>query len=307
MKGKIKGYALGVVAAATYGMNPLFALPLYARGMDANSVLFFRYLMALPILGLMVWWRGRTFKFHLRQFLPLVGLGLLMGFSSLALFESYKHMEASIASTLLFVYPLMVAVLMAVFFKERFSASTALCLATAMAGICLLYNGKPGQTLSTIGTIWVFISSLTYAIYLIFIDRSSIKGMPTIQKTFYITLFGWLVFIVKALYSGSIIIPHSTLMWADVIGLSLFPTAISLILTTLAIREIGSTPTAILGVFEPATALIFGVVIFGETLSGRDVAGLILIVAAVLMVISQGSLPAILTSVKRLFPRLPRR
>ena len=291
---------MGIIAAATYGMNPLFALPLYARGMDANSVLFFRYAAALPILALMILWRRRTFRVAPRQLLPLALLGLLMGFSSLALFESYNHMEASIASTMLFVYPLMVAVLMAAFFHERFSLGTALCLATAMSGIYLLYNGKPGQTLSLVGTAWVFASSLSYAIYLIFVDRSSIQGMPTIQKTFYVTLFGFTIFIANAVARGTLIIPHGPLMWTCSLGLGLFPTAISLICTTDAIAHIGSTPTAILGVFEPATALIIGVTIFGETLTPRDLTGLVLILASVLLVISQGNLPS---SIRRLFPR----
>lgn len=105
MTSKFKGYTLGVIAAATYGMNPLFTLPLYKEGMDPNSVLFFRYLMALPIVAVMIKARRRDFCVNPRQLLPLSVLGLLMGLSSLALFVSYNYMEASIASTMLFVYP----------------------------------------------------------------------------------------------------------------------------------------------------------------------------------------------------------
>ena len=102
-----------MIAAATYGMNPLFTLPLYKEGMDPNSVLFFRYLMALPIVAVMIKARRRDFCVNPRQLLPLSVLGLLMGLSSLALFVSYNYMEASIASTMLFVYPIMVALIMA--------------------------------------------------------------------------------------------------------------------------------------------------------------------------------------------------
>lgn len=61
MNVKAKGYILGAVAAATYGMNPLFALPLYKAGMNPDSVLFFRYLFAIPVLGMMIVARGEKF------------------------------------------------------------------------------------------------------------------------------------------------------------------------------------------------------------------------------------------------------
>ena len=99
MNTKAKGYLLGAVAAATYGMNPLFALPLYKAGMDPDSVLFFRYLFAIPLLGTMLKARGRDFKLHRREIVPLVLLGLLVALSSLSLFLSYNYMDAGIAST----------------------------------------------------------------------------------------------------------------------------------------------------------------------------------------------------------------
>ena len=100
MNPKLKGYALG-----TYGMNPLFALPLYSAGMTADSVLFFRYALAIPLLAAMTAMRGRSFRVTRPQLLTLAMLGLLMALSSLSLFLSYNYMDAGIASTILFVYP----------------------------------------------------------------------------------------------------------------------------------------------------------------------------------------------------------
>lgn len=88
MNAKAKGYVLGAIAAATYGMNPLFALPLYKAGMNPDSVLFFRYLFAIPVLGIMIKARGRNFKLKPNEIVPLILMGLLVSFSSLALFQS---------------------------------------------------------------------------------------------------------------------------------------------------------------------------------------------------------------------------
>ena len=125
MSSNFKGFIYGILAAASYGMNPAFALPLYEEGMSTTSVLCLRYAFALPILAIMMAVRGQSLKISLRkELLPIAVLGFLMGFSSLGLFLSYRYMPAGIASTILFVYPLMVAVIMAMVFKQKISQKT---------------------------------------------------------------------------------------------------------------------------------------------------------------------------------------
>ena len=142
MTGKAKGYFLGAVAAATYGMNPLFALPLYDDGMDSDSVLFFRYLFAIPLLAIMLKARGRSLAIKRCEVAPLLFFGVMIALSSLTLFLSYGYMGASIASTLLFIYPILVALIMAVMFHERLRAATVVCMLSALLGIALLYKTR---------------------------------------------------------------------------------------------------------------------------------------------------------------------
>ena len=175
MNTKTTGYVLGVIAAATYGMNPLFALPLYEAGMNPDSVLFLRYLFAIPVLGIMIKARGRDFKLKRKEILPLMIMGLLVALSSLTLFQSYNYMEAGIASTLLFVYPIMVAVIMALFFKEKLTMQTILCILLALGGIGLLYKGEDGSTLSLTGILLVVVSALSYAIYIVSVNRPVLR------------------------------------------------------------------------------------------------------------------------------------
>ena len=215
MNMKAKGYILGAVAAATYGMNPLFALPLYKAGMNPDSVLFFRYLFAIPILGVMIRARGRHFTLRRREVLPLVVMGLLVALSSLTLFQSYNYMEAGIASTLLFVYPIMVALIMAVVFKEKLTPQTLLCIVLALGGIGLLYKGGDGAALSLVGTMLVMVSALSYAIYLVGINQSALKDMATLQVTFYVLLFGLSLFVVRLGMSGNLCVPDQWYLWGN--------------------------------------------------------------------------------------------
>ena len=305
MNTQTKGYILGAIAAATYGMNPLFALPLYADGMNPDSVLFFRYLLALPILAVMLKMRGRGFRISGRDIPQLALFGILCALSSLALFQSYRYMDAGIASTLLFVYPIMVALIMTAIFRERLSVQTILCIVTATCGIGLLYNGTDGATLSLTGSLLVGGSALSYAVYIVGINQTRLKDMATLQVTFYVLLFGLSVFVVSLLAGDEgLQLPGKWYLWGNLIALGLFPTAISLLCTTAAIQYIGSTPTAILGVLEPVTALFFGITVFGEIVTGRDIAGIVLIIAAVVIVVAGGTVTHPLIRFRKMFPRL---
>ena len=193
----MRGYVLGAVAAASYGLNPLFALPMYAAGMGADSVLFYRYVLAVALLGALMLVRRRSFALHRRDVVPLVVMGLLMSASSLLLFESYHFMDAGVASTILFVYPVMVAVIMAVGFHERLTAASVLSIALACAGISLLYKGGDGVTLNLTGVVLVFFSALSYAVYIVGVNRSSLRTMSTEKLTFYCLLFGSLIYVVR--------------------------------------------------------------------------------------------------------------
>lgn len=305
MNGKAKGYILAAIAAATYGMNPLFALPLYQTGMDPDSVLFFRYLFAIPILGIMIKARGRNFKLKQKEILPLIALGILMALSSLTLFQSYNFMEAGIASTLLFVYPIMVALIMVAFFKEKITLMTILCILMALGGIALLFKGGDGSTLSLTGTLLVMASSLSYAIYIVGVNRPMLKDVATLKITFYILLFGLSLFLIRVNFGANLIMPEKWYLWLNLIALAVFPTAISFLCTTSAIQYIGSTPTAILGALEPVTAVFFGVVVFGETLTLRIICGIILIIMAVTLIIAGSNVKTYMVRFRKMFPKIP--
>ena len=302
---KAKGYIIGAIAAASYGTNPLFALPLYDDGMNPDSVLFFRYLLALPVMGIMLLVRRGKEEFATtgKSLAQLAVMGLMMALSSLALFMSYGFMDAGIASTLLFVYPIMVALIMAGCFHEKLSLTTGICIVTALSGIALLYKSSDGTTLSLTGTLLVMASSLTYAIYIVGVNQTQLRNLPTLKVIFYVLLFGMSVFLIRFFTGSPFMIPSGPLLWLDLLGLALIPTAVSFVCTTSAIQLIGPTPTAILGALEPLTAVIIGVLVFGETITLRIAIGILLIVFAVSLVVAGGNITRHLTHIRKLFPR----
>lgn len=282
---KLKGYALGSIASISYGLNPLFALPLYATGIQVDSVLFYRYAFAVVMMAVLMKLNGKSFALKKNEVLPLVVMGLLFSFSSLFLFQSFHYMDAGIASTILFVYPVMVALIMAVFFKERLSLIKIASIAMAFAGISMLYKGEGGVSLSAVGVAYVLASSLVYAIYIVGVNHSVLKTMSGLKLTFYAILFGMSIYVVRLRGCMDLQPLVETSQWVNAAGLALFPTLLSLVTITKAIHYIGATPAAILGALEPVTALFVGVMVFGEHLTGGNIVGILLILAAVTLIV----------------------
>ncbi len=301
---KLKGYLLAALAAAAYGTNPAFAVPLYAEGMNPNSVLLFRYLLGIPLLGLMVVGRGHSLRLNKGEWGQVALLGILMALSSLGLFESYKYMNSGIASTLLFVYPVMVAVIMVLFFHERFKASTAVCLALMAIGLSLLTRAGEGGEVSPYGCLLVMVSALTYALYIVIVNvNRQIKGIPTSKLLFYLLGFGSLLFAALIPLGSPLTLPPSGGAWLNLLALAVIPTVLSLACTTVAIQAIGSTPTAIFGALEPVTAVVLSVALLGQGITAREIIGGALIVAATTIVVAGGPVDKAILRIRKLFPR----
>lgn len=278
----LKGYLFAAIAAASYGTNPIFAIPLYREGISVTSVLFMRYAMAVAIMFFATMIKSpKAFVIKPKYVGLLAFMGILMVLSSIALFESYKYLSAGIASTLLFFYPVMVAIIMAIFYKERLTKKSWACLVTAFLGVVILSKNDDGGFISLLGLTLVMLSSLSYAIYLVYINRGPMKKINTSTITFYVILGGFLVMIPYCLLDGGLMLPKTTPAWINAIGLGFFPTVISLIFTSRAIALIGSTETAIFGALEPLTAVILGILILGETLTITPAIGMILIFTSV--------------------------
>ncbi len=293
------GFIAAIVAAIAYGLNPLFALPIYREGLTAGSVLFYRVLFATVILALIMICRRQSFSLFKSQMLPLLSLGGLFAVNSYALFESFNYMDAGIACTILFVYPVIVAVVMALLFKERASLLTYLCIALSLVGIAMLYNGDGGESLSVTGIVYVLISAVGYALYIVVANKSRASEVHPIKVTFYAAAVSLVAFAIKLNFLADLQPIPSLLVVLNISGLALVTTVLTMVLIAYAVTKIGSTNASIVGCLEPITALIVGVLIFGEALTPRIVLGVVLILSSVSLVILKDSLGRLVNRVKR--------
>lgn len=288
-KYKTRGIINGIVAAVSYGTNPLFALPMYEKGLSANSVLFYRYLFAVVIFGIWLkFFKKVSLKISKKEFLSLFFLAILFALSSITLFEAFNYIDSGIACTILFIYPIIVAVLSVVFFGEKITKTVIFSIILTLTGIFLL-NGEGNLNIK--GVTFVILSALVYAIYIVLVkNMKTIKHIKFDKLSFYVMLFGLSVFILNSNFCTELQPIEDWKVFGCAAALALLPTIISLETINIAIRLIGPTTTAILGALEPLTALFFGVLLFGEILTFKIILGIILILSGVILIILKNSI-----------------
>lgn len=278
------GTLAGIAAAICYGTNPLGALKLYAAGMQTNSVLFYRFGLAWVIITIVMLLRKESFRITRQEFRVLTGLGLLFIVSSLTLYLSFLYMAAGVASTILFTYPVMTAVIMALFFHERITLSTVLSLLLSGAGVVMLYWSDGVGTLSILGVFLVLASALSYALYIILMNKGNLQ-MSSFKINFYVLMYCTLGMVVYSLLAGMpLTLPQNAVSWFYVGWLAIVPAIFALVLMVYAAKYVGSTATAILGALEPLTAVLIGLLVFNEPFTTYLAVGIVLILAAVVII-----------------------
>lgn len=288
MNSSLRGAACGVAAAVAYGTNPLFSLNLYAAGMDVESVLFYRFALAALVLGAAMLLSGHSLAVSRRQMLALVPAGVVFAMSSQTLYQSFLYMDAGVACSILFIYPILVAVIMTLFFHERASVLTYGCIALATAGIAMLYQGDGSGALSTVGLLLVVASSLCYALYIVGVDHSVLRTVPSARMTFWVLSSGAMVFFVLSGFGLRLHpIQADASVIGNVIGVALVPTIIPILFINIAIKDVGPTYSAIIGALEPVTALIIGAAVFGEHITARIALGALMILVAVTLIVAR--------------------
>lgn len=288
-KNAIIGYPAGIITGITYGLNPLFGVPLMKEDAAIESILFFRYAIAVLFLGGFLLLSRQSFKISWKQAGVLLILGLLYTSSSVFLFEAYNYITSGLATTIIFLYPVLVAIIM-VFLRVVPSWPVWLSIILTFVGVVIMTQSDSTQTINPIGVILSLGSALVYALFIVIINRSKIiSNISNSLLTFYALTVGAIIFFGKITLSGIHITTGLTgnMAWLNLVGLAILPTVVSTATLAIATRNIGATKASVLGVFEPVTAILIGTVVFGEALTTNIIVGILLSIAAITFMIAK--------------------
>ena len=295
----LKGYAYGIVTSVTFGLIPLFTLPLMAKGMNYDSILFYRFLFASVALGIMLKVTGQSARIEVRDIPVLILLGCFYTGSSMFLFWGYDFMGAGMATALHFTYPVFVTFLMFFIFKEKPSMATWFAIILAIAGVAILSIRGGEATTRVKGIVIVLLSALAYASYITTVNKSRVSTMGGRKLAFYVFIVSTMLFALKASLSGGIQKVPDGVSYVNLVLLAVVPTVISNITLLVAVRNIGGTMTSVLGAMEPVTAVATGALLFSEKISFQSITGIVLIISAVTLIILSDSITKTFSSIFR--------
>ena len=282
MKDIVKGYLCAFISAFTYGLIPLFMIPIKKEeSFSVDATLFYRFLIASGAIVFFLFYQKERLRISFREMLIMSLLGLLYALSAEFLFLAYDYLSPGIASTIFFSYPIIVALVLILFYKEKLTIPTLLSLLLVVAGVGVL-SIKKGEALNYIGLGISLLGALVYALYILIVNKVRIESSG-VKISFYSMLFSSLYFLIKSLLLRESIIISSWTLAGDLTLFAIITTSLSLVTLVYAVRYIGSTPTAIMGAFEPIVAVLISVGLFGEQLTPSLVIGGMVIITGVLI------------------------
>lgn len=282
---KFSGIIYAMLSSAAFGLIPLFTLPLIESGMHTPSVIFYRMLFSVIMLAVLIVVKRSSFKVNTKQLKTIFGLSFFYAATSLLLIESYLYIPSGIATTISFLYPVAVTLILFFGFKERISSTTLIAILLSLLGVFLLSGSTSQTTFQPIGLMCVITTIFTYSAYIVGINKTSANSVDSLTLSFYVLLFTCLFFAVNVFVRGDLEPIESTLQLGSLLLLGFIPTVLSNLFLLLALKRADSATVSLFGCMEPLTALGVGVLVFKEELDIIKIAGVILVILAVILVI----------------------
>ena len=284
---RIKGILYAAVSSSTFGLAPFFSITLLLIGFSAFEVLSYRWGIASVVLIIFGLFSGCDFRLKRKDFAVVFALSLLRAITSFSLIIAYQNIASGVASTIHFMYPLAVALVMTLFFRERKSGAIFIAVVMSVVGAILLSLGNIDfrQGNVTLGITAACISVFSYGGYIIGVRKSRAVKIDSTVLTCYVMAFGALFFILYGGLTEGIRLETNGRMWLYILGLALPATAISNMTLVKAIKYIGPTLTSVLGAMEPLTAVLIGIILFHELFTFQGGLGIVFIIAAVTLVV----------------------
>lgn len=289
---RFNGFFYAIISSASFGFSPLFSIALIAAGLSHFDILTYRWGVAALVLMIYAAIKGKTLKLlSFGEIWRVLLLSALRAITSITLLIGYANIASGIASTINFMYPVVVALCMMLFFGEKKSLSNILSILMSIAGVYLLAHGdglfvEGGNP--TLGLTCSIISAVSFAAYYIIMKRTKADKIEVVKFTTWIMMMSAVYFFICGLiFDGRITLVTDSRAWVYILGLGLWSTMVSNFTGVKAIRRIGPTLTSILGALQPLTAVILGVIFLDEHLGVKTVIGMIMILVSVTMVVLQ--------------------
>lgn len=276
-----KGKACLIISAALYGVAPLFAKICYGGGANGITLTFLRASLSLPLLYVWMKINGISLKLRRSELKKVVLLGIFGGAVPIVLlYASYNFISTGLATTLHFVYPLIVVIASALLYREKMSMIKIAASVMVTIGIFLFADIEAAA--DTIGIALALLSGVFYSFYVIYIERSGLDEMNYVKLTFYVMLIMSAVTACFGTALGGLTFEMTGGAWLFAAVISLTVTLGAMPLFQAGVRYEGATAAGIVSTLEPIISVAAGAVFLGEAVGAAQLFGMVMIVAGVI-------------------------
>lgn len=274
-------FALG--AAFFYGVSTITGKMSYVGGGNPVALSFYRNLISVPLLFAVLKLRKTDLSITRKEAVGLVWLGFLGGFvTGVLIYKSYTLISVGLSTCAHFSFPVILAVIYAAVYKEKFSRTKILALALGIAGIWFFLESD--VRMDPLGIFTALLSGFTYAAYLIVMDRRGLKAMDGYKLSFYCCIFSalWLGFfgLVRGYQFQGVLGSNA---WMFIAATAVLVSMLGNTMIPVAVRNAGATVTGIAGILEPVTSVLLGVVLLGEPFGFRSALGALCVLSATIL------------------------
>lgn len=279
---KSKGVFFVILSAVSFGIMPILAVYAYKGNCNAFTLTFLRSLFAIPMLGVILKFNKNDFRISKSDIAPLFLLAILGGVSTtLLLFQSYKYISVGMATTLHFIYPVIVTLVCILLYHEKVVKSKIMALILSTLGVLLFFNNN--SSVNYTGVIIALLSGCTYAYYIIYLDKSNLNDMSPFKLTFYLSIICAIVILIFGYMNHQISFNITRSAWIFSFAVSFITQIVAVVSFQIGLKDIGPSSSAILSTFEPITSIILGFIIFKEMLTTKSIIGCIFILISVVL------------------------
>lgn len=293
----LNGIFYAAISSISFGFSPLFSLGLIAAGLSNFDVLSYRWMVAAIVLVIYALCKKKSLRISsFDEAWKIALLSALRAITSITLLIGYANIASGVASTINFMYPVIVTMTMMIFFGEDKSWINVGAIALSIFGVYLMSSGEGlrvegGNT--ELGLACSLISAISFAAYYVVMKQVKADKIEVVKFTTWVMLLSAIYFIIAGIVvEGKISIVTDGKLWMYILGLGLWATMVSNFTGVKAVRRIGPTLTSILGALQPLTAVILGGLFLDEHLGPKTIGGIALIMIAVGIVVTHHKKPA---------------
>ncbi|MBQ0073439.1 MAG: DMT family transporter [Prevotella sp.] len=283
MSKDLKGVFLATISGASFGLIPLFTIPVINTGMGYCSIIFYRFLFGSLFMLAFLLYKRESLRISFSELWRISILSSIYIVCAVTLFKSYAYITSGVATSLIYTNPIWCALLAIAFCGEKFSWRVTVALLLSFVGVTMLSGlFDDGQVFSALGIFLGLCSGIGYGVYLILLPRLRLGNVSSLKLTFYIFFTAVILLLFYQLpFEGGIDRIEDWTTFTNLLLVGLLPTAFSNICVTMALRMIDTTIVSILGAFEPFTAMVVGILLLHEPFSLITIIGGLLVLASV--------------------------